>query len=198
MWIGKKWARVILAAVIAIFLAAPASASTFARAGLDHLVAKNSTIVVGEAMEASSYWNEPGTLILTDVRFVVAQVLKGNLTESEITVTLPGGTVGSQTSLVVGGAELVPGRSYVLFLVQQDLPGLKGARTVRDHSQGVFEIRKRQDGLRAVSQASVGHTLVADALGKIEPPGGTEGVPFHAMLRSIHERVDRGEGREVK
>lgn len=186
------------AALIAAIAVPPASGSTFVRVDLDYLVAENSTIVIGEAVEAHSYWNEPGTLILTDVRVVVSEVLKGKLDQPEVTVTLPGGKVGDVASVVVGGAELIPGKSYVLFLRQGSLPGAAGVRTVSDHSQGVFEVRKTRDGLRAVSQAArMG--LVPDFQGKAQPPGGAEGMPFNAVVQSVRELVAQRSGRrEVK
>lgn len=186
------------AALIVAGATPPASGSTFVRVDLDYLAAENSTIIIGEVVDARSYWNEPGTLILTDVRVLVAEVLKGKLDDQEVTVTLPGGKVGDVASVVVGGAELIPGKSYILFLRQGSLPGAANVRTVSDHSQGVFEVRKTRDGLRAVSQAArMG--LVPDFRGNARPPGGVEGLPFNAIVQSVRELVAQRVGRrEVK
>jgi hypothetical protein len=187
-----------LTLAIALGVSAPAGASTFMRVGLDYLVAENGLIVVGEVLSARSYWNGPGTLILTDVQVSVSEVLKGRLKDHEITVTIPGGTVGDDTIAVIGGAELIPGSSYVLFLQKGDLPGASGVRVVRDHSQGIFEIRLGKDGLRAISQA-VRMELVPDAFGSATALGGTPGLPFQAMRQSIRDLVQRGAGhKEVK
>src|SRR6185436_6966830 len=128
--------------------------STLIRQSLNGLVAANPTIVVGEVLDAHSYWNDEGTFILTDVRIKATDVLKGDPRDTDFTVTLMGGSVGDLTTLIVGGAELVPGKPYVLFLNEGDLPGVQGVRTVRDHSQGVFEVVKARDGLRAISEAN--------------------------------------------
>jgi hypothetical protein len=196
MFAFKKpfWGLVLL---IALAIGTPAGASTFARVDLDDLVAENGLIVVGEVLSTRSYWNDPGTLILTDVQVAVSEVLKGKLADHEITVTLPGGTVGDDTISVIGGAELIPGNAYVLFLQKGDLPGASGALVVRDHSQGVFEIRMDKDGLRAVSQA-VRLNLVPDALGRALPPGGAQGMPFQAVRQSILDLAPRGGRREVQ
>lgn len=187
-----------LTLAIALGVSAPAGASTFVRVGLDYLVAHNGLIVVGEVLSARSYWNAPGTLILTDVQISVSEVLKGRLADHEITVTLPGGRVGDETIAVIGGAELIPGNSYVLFLQKGDLPGASGVRAVRDHSQGIFEIQRGKDGLRAVSQA-VRMELVPDAFGNTKAPGGDPGLPFQTMRQSIRDLVERGVGhKEVK
>lgn len=177
-----------LAALLVSLAVAPAGATTLIRQGLDRLVAGNTTIVVGEVLDTSSYWNADGTFILTDVRIATQEILKGNVKDREIVVTIMGGTVLDLTTLIVGGAELAPGKAYVLFLDQGDLPGAKRARTVRHHSQGVFEIVQARDGLRAVSQASR-QPLAPDAKGSTEAPGGRLGVPFDTLRQSIRELV---------
>jgi hypothetical protein len=182
---------------IALGVGAPAGASTFARVGLDDLVAANGLIVVGEVLSTRSYWNDPGTLILTEVQVAVSEILEGRLGEPEITVTLPGGTVRGETVAVVGGAELIPGSSYVLFLSKGDLPGAGGVRVVREHSQGVFEIQLGKEGLRAISQAAR-LALVPDGLGNAVALGGAQGMPFQAMRQSVRDLVERGARKEVK
>jgi hypothetical protein len=182
MWLRRGVAMVALV----VGVGAPAGATTLIRASLDRLVAGNSAILVGEVLDAYSYWNQDGSFILTDVRVAVEDHLKGDPAPGEVTVTVMGGSVGDLTTLIVAGAELIPGRSYVLFLNQEDLPGAPAALTVRDHCQGVFELRSTAGGLRAVSQANR-HPLVPDALGYVDAPGGVEGFPLAAMIRSIRE-----------
>lgn len=173
---------------LGIAVAVPAEASRFARMGLDALVGANETIVVGEAVDAQSYWNDSGTFILTDVTFVVSELLKGAVDGHEITVTLAGGTVGDLSTVIVGGAELVPGKAYLLFLRKKDIVGTRGVLTPPDHSQGVFELKRAVGGLRAVSQA-IGHELVPDARGLAEPPGAAAGTPFESFRQSVRDLV---------
>ncbi len=172
----------------------PAGATTLIREGLDELVAGNRAIVVGEVVDASSYWNEDHTFILTNVRIATYEALKGDVGQ-ELTVTILGGQVGDLTTLIVGGPELVPGHSYVLFLNEESLPGAKRALTVRDLCQGAFDIKMDRDGLRAVSQAGR-HPLMPDRRGYTEAPGGVEGMPLNAMRQSIREAVDRQRARQ--
>lgn len=173
-------------------LAAPAGATTLVRAGLDKLVAGHSTVVVGEVLDVHSYWNEEGTFILTDVRLGSPEFLKGR-GNGDVTITLMGGRVGDITTLIIGGAELIPGRSYLLFLDHADLPGAKGVLTVREHSQGVFDLEIAGDGLRAVSQAKH-HPLVPDSQGEVEAPGGAKGMPLTTMINSIRDLAGRSQG----
>jgi hypothetical protein len=160
-----------------------AQASTFGRVGLDYLVAENETIVVGEAVAARSYWNPTRTFILTDVQISVSQTLKGQAAD-QITVTLPGGNVGELTSVLVGGAALVPGHTYVLFLDRVNLAGVMGVLMVHDHGQGVFDVEMAGSELHALSQARR-HELLADADGHAEPVGGAEGLPLTDLVETV-------------
>jgi hypothetical protein len=188
-----------MALAIAVVLSAPVHASTFIRQGLEELVAGNEAVVVGEVVDTKSYWSSDGSFILTDVRIAPREILKGKLDKRELTVTVVGGTVADLTTVIVGGAHLVRGNSYVLFLNHDDLPGARGVRTVRHHAQGVFDIVLGKDGLRAVSQATR-HPLLPDTKGISEAPGGAEGLPLDSLKSSIRDLVDRPQGarREVK
>ncbi|HSK75240.1 MAG TPA: hypothetical protein VLQ45_02185 [Thermoanaerobaculia bacterium] len=188
MNVVKGLMRGAMALAIAASVAAPASATTLVRASLDELVAGNEAVVVGEVVDVESYWNAEHTFILTDVRFSVSEVLKGNQ-RGELTVTLMGGRVGDLTTLIIGGPQLFPGNSYVLFLNEESLPGVQ-ALTVRDLVQGAFDVVMAKDGLRAVSQAN-SHPLIADKQGYMDAPGGVEGFPLTAMMTSIREIAAR-------
>jgi hypothetical protein len=190
---GARWA-LALGAVVGAALAAPAGAATLRRAGLEELVQVNQQVVVGEVLDVHSYWNADNTFILSDVRIEVAEVLKGQA-GPVMTITVMGGTVGDLTTLIVGGPELVPGRSYVLFVGPGDLPGAAGVPTLRDLTQAVFDVRLEAGGVRARSQAA-GLPLVPDAFGATEPAGGRQGVELDSLVRSIRELAGSGEKRE--
>jgi hypothetical protein len=193
----KRFLRGAMAFAIAASVVAPAGATTLIRESLDELVRSNRTIVVGEVVDVHSYWNADGTFILTDVRVAMHDVLKGNVKDRELTVTIMGGRVGEITTLIIGNPQLEPGNSYVLFLNEEDLPGGK-ALTVRDLVQGAFDVTIGKDGLRAVSQAN-GHPLLPDARGSFEAEGGREGFPLNSMMQSIREIVHYNAARpEVK
>jgi hypothetical protein len=194
-----RWFRSALAfAIVTTGLVSQASATTLVRANLERLVKSNEKVVVAEVREAHSYWNEDNTFILTDVRLAATEVLKGDPRDTELTITIMGGSVGDLTTLIVAGAELVPGKSYVLFLNEDGLPGVQRVLTVREHSQGVFDIVKARDGVRAISQANR-HPLMPDALGFVDPPGGAKGLPLATMVQSIRDIAGRQDSRrEVK
>lgn len=182
--------RVVVVMAVA-GVATPLSATTLIRAGLEKLTATNHTVVVGEVLETQSFWNADGTFILTDVRLAPIEFLKGDPSQGELTVTVMGGSVGDLTALIVGGPELATGKSYVLFLNQANLPGATGVLTVRDLSQGVFDIVAKEGGLRAVSQARI--QLLEDSSGVKDPPGGVTGLPLDAMLSSVRSLAEKKE-----
>jgi hypothetical protein len=177
------WAAFALLAA----LAPAASGSTFVRAGLDELVEANGTILVADVVDVHSYWNEDKTFILTDVTLAPTEVVKGRAAR-EVTVTLMGGRVGETTALVLGVPVLLPGRSYVLFLNRESLPG-GTVLTVRDHVQGAFDIVDSPEGPRAVSQAN-SHPLLPDLFGDASPPGGEKGLALPSMLQTLRT-IDR-------
>lgn len=181
----------------ALVLGAPAGATTLIRQSLEDLVAGHPTIVVGEVVSAQSYWNADQTFIVTDFRVRATEVLKGDGKKDELTVTLLGGTVGDLTALIPGGAEYVPGKTYVLFLSDTPLPGTTGDASAPAHSQGAFEVVRARDGARAVSQAT-GHALHPDALGFVDPPGGSEGLPLADLSRQIRDLVKGQAAPEVQ
>lgn len=199
MSVARRMLRGVMAFAIAAAVVAPASAATLVRASLDRLADENATIVVGEVLDVESYWNADHTFILTDVRIAALDVIKGDLRKSDhFTVTLMGGQVGDLTTLIIGGAQLIPGKPYVLFLNEESLPGTPRALTVRDHVQGAFDVRMTKSGLRAISQAN-GHPLVPDALGYFDAPGGMEGFALETMVQALRNRVAQREieNREV-
>jgi hypothetical protein len=190
----KTTLRRAAAALALLAAAAPAGATSLRRAGLEDLVAAHRTVLVGTVLDARSYWNEQRSFILTDVRVTPSEVLKGGAEDGDVTVTLLGGTLDGQTSIVVAGAELVAGRSYVLFVGEGDLPGARGVRTVPAHAQGVFAIVPGPDGEpRAVSEAA-DHPLVPDRAGATEVPGGAAGLRLSDLRRSVREIVERTAG----
>ncbi|HEX2253094.1 MAG TPA: hypothetical protein VHQ65_07495 [Thermoanaerobaculia bacterium] len=199
---AMQWRTVLrcgLALALVGVAAASAGATTLQRVGLEELVASNGTIVVGEVVDVHSYWNDERTFILSDVRVAVDDVLKGDPKDGFVTLTVLGGTVDDTTVLIVGGPELVPGQSYVLFTQVDSLPGASRALTLRDHAQGVFDVVRQGAEVRAVSQASR-QPLVPDVFGLAEPPGGVAGVSLPNLVESVRRMAgsDRGPRHEVK
>jgi hypothetical protein len=179
--------RIVLWCALLVLSAVPASATTLVRQGLEGLVADNEAMVTGRVLDLHSYWNDDHSFILTDVRVRLERSGKmKNPFANDVTFTVLGGTVGDITTLIVGGPEIVPGSDYVLFLNREDLPGAPARLTIRDLSQGIFNIEESPDGRVAVSQA-IDHALLPDASGQTQPPGGEKGLPLEQMLRQVRQ-----------
>jgi len=178
----------LIAALIGAGLAlasGTAAASTFVRSGIEDLTRRNPVVAVVDVVS-----NERGDFILTDVRLQTVEALKGPATEhADLSVVLAGGTVGDTTTLIVSGARLEVGHRYVLFLDRSDLPGASQVLTPVDHAQGVFEIVADGTDVRAISQADAG-SLVPDARGRLDIPGGTQGLPLDALREQIRASLD--------
>lgn len=179
---GLVFLTMVAAAVV------PASATSIKRVGLDRLVAENELVIVGRVLDVYSHWNSDGTFILSDVRVVVDDALKGDAGQREFVFTAMGGTVEDKSVVIVGGPEIEVGKSYVLFLSRQDVPGLANALSVRDLSMGIFDVTDTPRGRWAINQ-SVNHGLVPDASGSVEPPGGFKGLPLATLSRDIRRQV---------
>lgn len=180
----RRMSQSFLVVAVAAVFAAPVTATTLVRRGLDRLTADNETIVQAKVLDIHSYWNAEHSFILTDVRLSASRVLKGDAAQGEVTFTVMGGSIGDLTTVIIGGPELVPGSDYVLFLNREDLPGAGRRLTVGSLVQGVFDVTDSPRGRRAVSQA-VRHPLLADRAGISEPPGGAEGIPLDEMIDQV-------------
>lgn len=180
--------RTTLTILALSLLAGSAGATTLVRQGLERLAAENSLVLHGRVLGIHSYWNDSHTFIFTDVRVRPIATAKGfrRAPASDVTFTVMGGTVGDVTTLIVGGPELEPGSEYVLFLNDEGLAGGTRHLTVRDLSQGVFDLVGGPGGRRAVSQA-IHHSLFPDASGSATPAGGEEGLELDAMLRQVRD-----------
>ena len=177
--------KLSLLSVALALSAASAGATTLIRQGLDQLTTGNETIVQATVLDIHSYWNADHQFILTDIRLRPSRILKGE-PAGDVTCTVMGGSVGEVTTLIVGGADLAPGSEYVLFLAHADLPGAANRLTIRDHSQGVFEIVRG----RAFSQA-IGEPLLPDAHGMIDAPGGAVGLDLDELIRQVRSHSNR-------
>jgi hypothetical protein len=180
-----------LALFAATFLAvSPVAALTLRRASLSTLSQTNDTIVIGKVVEAHSYWNDDHTWILTDYVVECATTLKGADDGADLTITMLGGTVDDTTVLIPGAPTLAPGRSYVIFAGRADLPGARGVKTLRDYTQGVFDVDSTKGARRAISQASR-QGLVPDATGKTSAIGGTEGMDLDELVVAIRAAIGK-------
>ena len=181
MTLSRPMFQAALVVLTSLSLPIPALATTLIRQGLDRLAADSRVVVRAKVLGIHSYWNAERTFIFTDVHARPSDVIKGRH-QGDLTFTIMGGTVGEVTVMIVGGPDLAPGSEYVLFLDQTDFPGDSDRLTIRELSQGVFDVR---DDV-AFSQA-LGEPLIADEHGQSDVPGGEGGLPVRALIRQIRD-----------
>jgi hypothetical protein len=81
-----------------------------------HLIRQASAIVVGQVTKIDSHWHGAKTQIYTHIGVRIEEVLKGELSEVEITIKQLGGTVGELRSWIFGSPEFVLGERVLLLL----------------------------------------------------------------------------------
>jgi hypothetical protein len=160
---------------------------------LRDLVVAAPTIVVGTVESASSRWNTDHSLIVTDVRVRVSDVLKGTAI-GQVTITQPGGQVGKLRVDVDGAVAFHPGDEAVWFLA----PGQGGETGIVGLFRGRFDVAVDPRGqklvhgvtpedlrsLRSLAPASRGELTTAPM-----PGGAVEFQDFLGGLRSLVEDV---------
>jgi hypothetical protein len=103
----------------------------------DHqLIRQASTIVLGQITKIDSHWYAAKTQIYTHIGVRVEEVLKGELSEVEVTIKELGGTVGGLRSWIFGSPEFVLGERVLLFLTANP----DGTMRVLSLYQGKFAI----------------------------------------------------------
>ena len=143
-----------------------AGATTIPEMNLRDLVTMAPSIVVGTVESSTSRWNDDHSLIVTDVRVRVVDVLKGP-SLSELVITQPGGRVGKLRVDVDGASAYTIGNEAVLFVA----PDAKGQHQVVGLSRGRFDIvadarsgKKSVHGLKATDVQAI----------KVAKPGLTD------------------------
>jgi len=149
-------------------------ATTVQRLGLEDLVKKAHTIVVGKVIGTRTYWSADRKIILTDYTIEVGESLKGQAARS-LSVTTVGGKIGDLELYVSGMPAFQPGENAVVFIEQS------GAyQTVVGLEQGEFTVSNGEVANR------VGDLSFAD--GK---PGNPMKMPLENFKTHIRTLVNR-------
>jgi hypothetical protein len=105
----------------------------------------------GVVASVESYWTGEPAEIVSEIRFINVSYLKGapSSAGTEMTLIVPGGTVGSRTMRLAGAPEFQPGQRWVLFL----LPAYRTFPTVGVW-EGAFRIQNDESGTARVFDAA--------------------------------------------
>ena len=104
-----------LMAVVCLWAASPARATTLVRLSLEQLSQAATAIVQGRVVSQDSRWNPEHTRILTYTTIAVSQPSKGS-PPSTLVIEQPGGKVGNIHTYVAGTVRFNPQTEYMLFL----------------------------------------------------------------------------------
>ena len=139
-----KIRTIVLAVLLGLWLAPPASATTLVRMSLSQLAQASSTIVEAHVVAQTTRVNASHTRIYTYTTVQLDKALKGS-PPTTLVIEQPGGTVGNFHVRVPGTALLRPQSQYILFL--------EPARSTQAYHmvgmmQGAFRVYKDRSSLQ--------------------------------------------------
>ncbi len=114
----KVGAVLCLASLMLFALAGTVSAEVEVMSLAD-LIGKASTILQGKVSKAEAHWNKDQTMIYTSVSVSVGSYLKGGTAAGDVTIEVPGGTVGEITLWVSDTPAFEEGQEVILFLREE-------------------------------------------------------------------------------
>jgi hypothetical protein len=151
-WLSGSVCPLAIVCVILLVPCTPsvpdATAASYVDKTFTELVDEAEQIVVGR-VGGQAARRVSSRLIVTDVAIVPLEILKGDVPNGPMTLTMLGGTVGSDTLKVSAFPALETGRTYVLFVKENGrsvLPLVGGVH-------GLFAIRWGVDGRPMVFDA---------------------------------------------
>lgn len=116
------------------FMATSSYATTVQRLGLEDLVKRAHSIVVGRVIGSRTYWSSNGKLIFTNYTIQVDERIKGQPART-VEVTTIGGKIGGIELHVAGMPSFQNGENAVVFIEES-----AGFQTVLGLSQGKFAV----------------------------------------------------------
>ena len=143
---------VLILCVCGTLVTSTAGAVSFETRDFDALAAEADQVVIGTAVATNS--RRTGTReIVTDYRFNNLEIVKGTVLTTSLTLTMLGGTIGTEALTVAGAPTFQKGVRYLVFIAGNGtvmFPLVGG-------QQGIFQIRK---------EASTGISRVHDYAGR--------------------------------
>jgi hypothetical protein len=184
--------RLLALAGIVMMLVAyntPSHATTVEGMSLREMATEAPSIIHGTVVATSSRWTENRSLIVTDIRIAVHEVIKGE-DVTEIVITQPGGTVGNLRVDADGAVTFKEGEETILFLDRSP----RGITYVVGLSQGRFDVVDDQQGRKRVRGLDPEHlniirSSVTPSTGGVTPGAGRGGVPLDQFLGGVRDLV---------
>ena len=155
----------------------------------DHdLIHQSVAIVMGQIETIESFSDLQENQIYTHITLTIDDVLKGDVSATELTIKQPGGAVGDTHTWIFGSPEFTIGEQVLLFLTNND----DGTLRVAHFYQGKFSIMWDEvRGQKMVSRNdNPAQVLVLGGVDKVEVSGPNLGKlreleSFKAQIREI-------------
>jgi hypothetical protein len=157
--------RILLAILL---FTTSAYATTVQRLGLEDLVKRAHTIVVGRVTDSRTYWAPDRKLIFTDYTIQVDESMKGQSSRS-VAVTTIGGKIGDVELHVSGMPAFQRGENAVVFIEES-----AGRQVVLGLGQGKFTVTNGE---------------VTNNVGDLSFPDGRPGAPLRMPLQNFKSQI---------
>ncbi len=114
-----KMSAVLSLVCLMLFALVGTASADVEEMSLADLTSKASTILQGKVSKVKSHWDKDQTMIYTSVSISVGSYLKGETEAREVTIEVPGGTVGDITLWVSDTPIFEEGQEVILFLREE-------------------------------------------------------------------------------
>lgn len=175
--------RVGLTGALWLGLSRAARATLGRGASIDVLVARSRHVLVGEALDAYSTWEQIGTRkhIVTYTRIKPSELLAGaDPAQPELLVRTLGGRVGDLGELVPGEAQLVPGQRSLLFVMQ-----FGSALAVTGMAQGHYPLARDAAGIERLQRSPQTVEFRRDPQAAVERLHGLDLPSARNLVRAV-------------
>jgi hypothetical protein len=144
--------RLLALVAVAALAALPLSASTFISMSETELLSSSQAVVQGKVLDVRSFWNDERTVIVTEARVLVDDLVAGQA-PSVVVVRTFGGQVGDQVIVAHGFPTFQAGEQVLLYLTPDGadfrVTGYRlGQYRIRDTAKGRIAVPTLEEGVR--------------------------------------------------
>jgi len=185
--------RLLALALTAALGSVNAFASIETAAPFEEKVDNAASIVMGRCVKNESRWDPSGRWILTYSTFKVLNTFKGAPAQ-EVTVVVPGGTVGGLHQSSVGVPSFAEGSENVLFIRNS-----KVGPTVLYFDQGAYDVRTNDRGEKVIAPVATDAVHIDAQRGMAVPAEGPRDLNTFKtdVERAVRSAADRHQQMEM-
>ena len=129
--------------VVLLAMASTTQASTVLRVGISDLLQNSQLVIHGHVTDAWTSYDTQRDTVFTNVRIVVEETVKGDLSDDHVVIRFEGGTHGNKTVSIGGMVLPIPGEEGVYFI--ENLSRVQ-VNPFYGWNQGRYVVRYADDG----------------------------------------------------